>query len=518
MTPATGPPRSIKIAVLAMGGEGGGVLADWIVDLAEHGGYLAQSTSVPGVAQRTGATIYYVELFSRAAAEAAGKEPVLALIPTPGDVDIVIASELMEAGRAVQRGFVTPDRTMLITSTHRVYAITEKIALGDGRVSDAALLEACEKTASRLIAFDMEAIAGATRSAISAVLFGALAGTQALPFARPAFEAAIRRSGLGGNASLAAFAAGFEAASGGPRTATPESVSPEKGETPAAGADTIGDQFSAAVEAFPAVAQPIVRAGIARLIDYQDAAYAWQYLSRLQRFGDLEQTRGDGSSRLFDEAARELVLRMAYEDTVRVAELKIRSARFVRVHAEARVLDDQILEIAEYFHPRVQEIADTLPLRWGRWLLKTPWARRLVERLTRSGRVIKSTSASGFLLLYAVVGLKPWRRISLRFAGEQADIDRWLNAVFQTALRDYALAVELAETSSLMRGYGETRERGRARFETLMQALPAVSALPDPAAALRSLRKAAEADESGTELARALCKLSIGVATNPDAR
>ncbi|MGA8158642.1 MAG: hypothetical protein WB822_21050, partial [Rhodoplanes sp.] len=156
-----------------MGGEGGGVLADWIVDLAEHGGYLAQSTSVPGVAQRTGATIYYVELFSRAAAEAAGKQPVLALIPTPGDADIVIASELMEAGRAVQRGFVTPDRTMLITSTHRVYAITEKIALGDGRVSDAALLKACEKTASRLIAFDMEAIAGATRSAISAVLFGA---------------------------------------------------------------------------------------------------------------------------------------------------------------------------------------------------------------------------------------------------------------------------------------------------------------------------------------------------------
>ena len=28
--------------ILAMGGEGGGVLADWIVDLAEQNGYLAQ--------------------------------------------------------------------------------------------------------------------------------------------------------------------------------------------------------------------------------------------------------------------------------------------------------------------------------------------------------------------------------------------------------------------------------------------------------------------------------------------
>ena len=64
--------QSIKIAILAMGGEGGGVLADWIVDLGEHNGYIPQTTSVPGVAQRTGATIYYVELFPRAAAEAQG--------------------------------------------------------------------------------------------------------------------------------------------------------------------------------------------------------------------------------------------------------------------------------------------------------------------------------------------------------------------------------------------------------------------------------------------------------------
>ena len=125
--------RPITIAVLALGGEGGGVLADWIVDLAQHGGYLAQTTSVPGVAQRTGATIYYVELFPKIAAQAAGREPVLALLPMPGDVDVVLASELMEAARAVERGFVTPDKTLLVASTHRVFAMTEKIALADGR-------------------------------------------------------------------------------------------------------------------------------------------------------------------------------------------------------------------------------------------------------------------------------------------------------------------------------------------------------------------------------------------------
>src|SRR5262249_38718795 len=84
-------PRVISIAILAMGGEGGGVLADWIVDLAEHAGYSAQTTSVPGVAQRTGATIYYVEIFPDTFAKTAGKSPVLALMPVPGEVDIVIA-------------------------------------------------------------------------------------------------------------------------------------------------------------------------------------------------------------------------------------------------------------------------------------------------------------------------------------------------------------------------------------------------------------------------------------------
>jgi indolepyruvate ferredoxin oxidoreductase beta subunit len=80
------------------------------------------------------ATIYYLEMFPEAAVRAAGKEPVLALMPVPGELDIVIASELMEAGRAIERGLVTPDRTTLITSTHRVYSMTERTAISDGRV------------------------------------------------------------------------------------------------------------------------------------------------------------------------------------------------------------------------------------------------------------------------------------------------------------------------------------------------------------------------------------------------
>jgi len=205
-------PRAISIAILAMGGEGGGVLADWIVDLAEHSGYCAQTTSVPGVAQRTGATIYYVEIFPDAAVRSSGKEPVLALMPVPGEVDIVIASELMEAGRAVQRGLVTPERTTFVASTHRVYSMTEKTAADDGRVDAAKLAEGCQKAAKVALLRDFARIASEKRSVISAVLFGALAETEALPFSPSQFEEAIRRGGVGVESSLSAFAAGLAAA------------------------------------------------------------------------------------------------------------------------------------------------------------------------------------------------------------------------------------------------------------------------------------------------------------------
>ena len=204
----TNPPRSaarvrpITMAILAMGGEGGGVLSDWIVDLAEANGYFAQSTSVPGVAQRTGATVYYVELFPKQPGAVHQPEPVLSTMPTPGEVDIVVASELMEAGRSIQRGFTTPDRTTLIASTSRTYAMPERTAMGDGRVDSSKLISAAIAASQQFIRGDFARIAQETGSVISAVLFGAVAGAGVLPFTRGQFEDAIRAGGKGVEPSL----------------------------------------------------------------------------------------------------------------------------------------------------------------------------------------------------------------------------------------------------------------------------------------------------------------------------
>ena len=195
---------------------------------------------------------------------------------------------------------------------------------------------------------------------------------------------------------------------------------------------------------------------------------------------------------------------MAYEDTVRVAELKIRPSRFERVRAEVQAADGQIMEIAEFLHPRVQEIADTLPAGLGRWLLAQCWARPLVERFTRKGRVVKTSTIGGFLLLYIVAALKPTRRRSLRFANEQRFLREWLRTILSVAATNTPLAVEIATTRTLVKGYSDTHERGRARYDMLMRMLPQILETADPAATLAGLRKAALADDTGAALAAAI--------------
>ena len=498
--------QPIKIAILAMGGEGGGVLADWIVDLAEANGSIAQTTSVPGVAQRTGATIYYLEMFPRAQAEADGGQPVLALMPLPGDVDVVLASELMEAGRAVQRGLVTPDRTTLVASTHRVYAIAEKMALGDGRSDSSNLLAHAEHAARRFVRFDMAQVAHECGSVISAVLFGALAGTGVLPFTRAQFEATIARGGVGVKASLAAFATGFERARS---DALPPAASPASADVAAAAPrdPQVRALLDRIASAFPPATHAILKEGVRRLVDYQDADYAGLYLDRLAPFCALP----DADDALLCETARHLALWMSYEDTIRVAELKTRSSRFERVSSEVHVREGQLLAINEFMHPRLQEICETMPAGLGRWLAGSGWPRRLVERLTRKGRVVATTSLGGFLLLYLLAGLKRWRGSTLRHELETQRIHAWLGRIAQACMVNPQLAAEVARCQRLVKGYGDTHARGLRNYEALMAAIEAAGSRMAPAT-VRELRDAALADEGGDKLRAALARISEPVA------
>jgi indolepyruvate ferredoxin oxidoreductase, beta subunit len=494
--------RAITIAIVAMGGEGGGVLADWIVDLAEHAGYLAQTTSVPGVAQRTGSTIYYIEIFPETSAVAAGKSPVFALMPVPGELDIVLASELMEAGRAIQRGFVTSDRTTLIASTHRVYSMTEKIAIADGKVDSVQLIAAGKDAARTFVHHDFERLARETRSLISATLFGALAATNALPFSRTQFEDAIRRGGVGVESSLAGFAASFK-----------ETLQPTAAESasktqpkPKVGAQL--QSLAARIEnQFPPTSHTILLAAIQKLTDYQDVSYASAYLDDLVAIRDIDTAKGGGTFALLSETARHLALWMSYEDAIRVADLKTRDARFARVHHESRAERSELIQIKEFLHPGVEEVTDILPAGLGHHLRTSSTPRKLVEKFAHKGRIVNTTSLFGFLQLYFLAALRPLRRKSLRFREEHIRIKQWLARVTEIAKENYPFALELAECPRVVKGYGDTHTRGRKNFDILMSTLPKLNSSGNAPHLLKKLRDAALADDTGERLTAALREL-----------
>lgn len=442
--------RPLTLLIAALGGQGGGVLTEWISHAARAQGLVVQATSTPGVSQRTGATTYYLEI---APALPAGAPPrVLGLVPVPGQVDVLVCSELLEAARMMERGMCTPQRTTLVASTNRVFTTREKMAGGDGRFDAGRIESAARALSRRALLFDMDALRTRHRAVISAALFGAIGGSGALGLARERCEAAIRDGGVGVAESLAAFGEAWQIAAGGGAT---EAVA----RAIAAAPDALPDAIARRVAALPAPVAEFARLGAAQALAYQDAAYARRYHERVARIVAAE---SDPAHPVAREAARHLAPWMCYEDIVRVAGLKARATRLERIRAEVGAAEGEVVRVHDFFKPRAAEVADVLPRRLGAWLER----RAANARPAGKGVTLQSSSITGALALRLAAALKPLRPRSLRFAREQEAIERWL-ARLEDALRstgsDAALA--LARLPRELKGYGDTHAAGRARFE-----------------------------------------------------
>lgn len=499
------PERPITILIAALGGEGGGVLTDWVVAAAAKQGLPVQSTSIPGVAQRTGATTYYIEIVPVPWRELGDRRPVMALNPGVGDVDVVLASELLEAGRAIAGGFVTRDRTLLIGSTSRSYLVVEKMAMGDGRYDSERLTTAIEQHARAALLVDMEALAKTSGTIVSAVMLGLIAGSGALPIPTEAFAAAVGE-GKAAEANLRGFRAGLEAARAG--AAKERAAAPEKRTQPARA--SLADIEREIAAAMPAAARDIVTEGARRLAAYQNLAYVRLYLDRLAAIRASDEKAGAGG-RLLRETARHLAVRMSFEDVVRVAQAKIDPARFARIAGELKVKPGEPLVIAEFLKPGIEEMCALLPPRLARAILsyaaRHPWLERV-----HWGMEIKTTSITGYLRFWLLAKLKRWRPRGYRFVAEQAAIEAWLGLISAAAARSADLALEIAECARLIKGYGDTLKRGSANYRTIEERVigPALAgAMPVPQAidAIASARTAALKDPEGETLARCLAEI-----------
>ena len=506
---STLPERPISMVIGALGGEGGGVLTTWVVRAAEMCNFPTQSTSIPGVAQRTGATTYYVEIYPAPHDQLGGKSPVMALYPAPGNMDMVVTSELMEAGRMLENGMVTSDRTTLIASTHRVYSITEKSAMGDGLFRGDNLDNAAQKLAKRAILFDIANLAEKEGTVLNAIVLGVIAGSGELPIPVENFAESIRESGVAVESNLKGFEVGLAYMKG--NMNLPEAAPTKKFRAPKPSADSLIAEVAAS---YPGEALAIVTEGVNRLVDYQNAAYAKLYLDRLSGVLAIDRERGGERNNwaLTVETGRYLALMMSYEDIIRVADLKSRRSRFQRVRTEVMAKENEPVHMTEFLKPGFDEFTSIMPAWLGRpimnWAMGNNWAKNYNFAMR-----VRTHTIFGFVRVWGLSKLRFYRTRTYRYSQEQQAIEGWLEIVKDGAALHYQLAVEIAELANLRKGYSDTHKRGLENFSRIMAdiSIPCAKAEKDPAwgaEALVQLRTAALADPEGGALDKAFTALS----------
>jgi indolepyruvate ferredoxin oxidoreductase beta subunit len=490
----------ITLLICALGGEGGGVLTEWLVDVARHAGYLAQATSIPGVAQRTGATTYYLEVFPVPVAQLGGRRPVFSLNPVPGALDAMVSSELLETARQVGNGMTSPERTLVITSSARTLTTQERMQLGDGRSDPAELLKLVQQFSRAHQVLDMATLAKEAGTVVSAVMLGAVAGSGLLPFRREDYEAVVQAGGKGAQASLRGFGKAFDLVAKGRQQADYLAH--------VLAADGVRVQpaipWVAGAEEFPEAAREMFTLGYQRLLDYQGQAYADLYTRRLRSVLAAEcdaDPAGGNAYRTTTEMARWLALWMAFDDIVRVADLKSRASRWQRVHGEVKAADDDLLKVYDHFKPGVPEFAALLPPSLATRLVA--WDRKRVSRGNRPWALplkIGSHSVFGMVALRTLAGMK-WLRVhGSRFALEQKMIDQWLQGVVDGTRRDWQLGQEIALCGRLIKGYGSTNERGKENLLHVLEHLARGGVPAEAAKAVHAAREAALADDAGKAL------------------
>lgn len=485
----------LRILICALGGEGGGVLMNWIVAAARAAGCRVQATSVPGVAQRTGSTSYYVEIWKGEGV------PVLGMVPMPGRVDVVVASELVEAARVMECGFVSPEVTTLIASTSRIYATAEKIVMGDGRYDEAAVRVAADALAKSAHLLDLQALAARHGTFISATLFGALAGSGALPW-----PVEVSRGVVGTGPSASASLRGMEAAIvavGADGGGAHDADGADGGSEAQAAPPDARPPRSPGIDGLPETLREVIAHGNARALDFQDERYAALYVDRVGALLAVADLRDPQALHAVTEASRNLALWMAYEDVARVADLKTRRERFRRIRSESRMRPGQILKVTEYLKPGAEELADILPAGIGRRIMARVEAGKSIPLLGRATHV-RSNGAWGYRLLRLVASLRRIRRRSLRYRREQQAIEEWLRALAAALPASAAFAGALAELPRVRKGYSDTMQRGLAAWSRIVETIvrPALTGgvAGDDAEWLRRAIAAALADERHSAL------------------
>ncbi|MGH7808043.1 MAG: indolepyruvate oxidoreductase subunit beta family protein, partial [Thermodesulfobacteriota bacterium] len=470
----------VKILIPAVGGQGGGVLTEWLVQAFLLEGFDAQGISLPGLSQRGGSTVYYLESFLQANSS---KKPVIfSQYPVPGDVDIILAQEFLELGRVLELGYGS-NKTTIVSSTHRVYSAPEKMPIGSGIYSEENLRKLATAFSSLFIGFNALELAkenGLDELGINGILLGALGASEVLPLSEATYLKAIEQRGVALKNNLKAFRIGWDHIIDGNHTLS-KSASQKKWEElkneraeelPSTKIKEYLELIERVEKDYPLRLREILAEALFRLIDYQDASYVEKYLNDLSRVHDIDKTM-KGGLRITELFAKNLALLMTYEDGIRVAELKIKPKRFQRIKEEMRLRDDQVFHVIDYLKPDAYEIYGLFPN-----ILVAPIIRftesRLFQRFWPQNKKITfgqkpvTTSFLGSLRLWLLTRFKFIRPYSHRYHNEHALIKKYKTAVEKFTPLSYETGCLVAKSGQMIKGYGNVRRRTMNAFHRFL--------------------------------------------------
>jgi indolepyruvate ferredoxin oxidoreductase beta subunit len=510
-------PQRISVLIAAVGGQGGHILGEWLLAAARLADWQARGVGLPGLSQRGGATIYYLELAHGPEAE----KTVFCPFPVSGDLDIILGQELLELVRAACR--YGGDKCKIVGSTHRIYTVQERLTQQPELLSEGDARELLKGRCERAILFDASRAAreeGLDQVAANSVLLGALAASGFLPLSAECFEEAIRQTGPAPETNLRAFRAGVKAARQTLDAAASELRIAESAPYESAAERSLPRSIRRDIgyRAMAAVPQltPIVSEAARQLTAYQSAAYARLYLAMVQAAFNLDIERNDGRYDLTAEFARVLAVRMTLEDMFRVAELKTDPNRFSQIRLELGAGSDEILHITDYLCPQVEQIVGALPDALARSLLRLLAPIRFRSLPMR----VSTSSIPGYFLLRSMAALKFLRPLSWNFRQEEKWIRLYARRVMNCARADHELGVLAASAGELVKGYGDTRRKMLSCWnafhdELISPMLEARATAPEILAAGREYLRLAFSSPEGPEAALRMARSAASQAGKP---
>ena len=471
----------IKILIPAVGGQGGGVLTEWLIQAFQLEGYMCQAIGLPGLSQRGGSTTYYLEVHPTKVSSNA--TVMFSQYPVPGDVDVILAQEFLELGRVLEEGYGS-EKTTIVASTHRIFSALEKMPISSGIYSDAKLEKIANEFSKEFIGFNALKLAksnGLDEMGINAILLGALAASGVLPVGEVSHHKAIEGLGIAVESNLTAFRIGWDIVTNKKKIEGAKSqpndwqtfVSLREQKLGPKRAEKFKSLLTKTLADYPIHLKEILAEALYRLIDYQSPRYAKKYLRDLNKIYEIDKQYSNGFQHT-EQFAKNLALLYTYEDGIRVADLKTKPERFQKIRDEVRLQDDQLYRVVDYLKPDFYEIYGLFPS-----IIVTPLVRlfnsKPISLLTKRKHPITfsqkpvTSSFTGFFRLWILTKFKFTRPWSYRYRQEHKIIKKYKEAVEKFSGMTYELGVLIARSGSLIKGYGNVRRRTMGEFVALLE-------------------------------------------------